>query len=227
MIFKRTGLTTCLAAAALLAGSASADSVLVNPSDFTGIRSTANGTLNATGNQAGEGFTLTWDISFDNNTNLFTYTYSFFRLPQLQPTADSNPGNYIGDPVGISHFNLETSLNFPGAGVIPHDQGQSNAGQPSDLFGLKFEDEDEEDIFFAELITDRVPVWGDVFGKKGKGGFWNAAFGTDPTEQTSDFSGWVATPDTQTTTTVIPTPAAIGGGLLLLGVMAFRRRLGG
>ncbi len=216
MIRASFRIATCLTAA-LVAGAASANYVYLDPADFTGTRSTADGSLLAPGNpnknanswQINGGYKLTWDISFDGIAGMYTYTYEFFREN--------------GSPVGISHFNLETSLDFAGAKTIKPHHG-SNPTQPSNLFGIKFEE--QGDILEAVLITDRAPVWGDVYGKKGTAGFYNAAFGTNPTDQTTDFSGWIATPNSVTTppSTVIPTPAALGGGLLLLGAMAFRRR---
>lgn len=211
MIRASMKIATCLTAA-LLAGTASAGYVYLDQSDFSGSRSTADGELLAPvsgpGSQVAGGYKLTWDINFDGNAGQYTYTYNIFREN--------------GQSVPISHFNLETSKNFEDAGTIEPHFG-SHPTQPDDLFGIKFNNEADNYV----LITDRAPVWGDVYGKKGTDGFYNANFGTDPDDQTSDFSGWVATPNAVTTppTTAVPTPAALGGGLLLLGALAFRRRL--
>lgn len=185
--------------------SALADYVYVDPGDWSGSRSTAQGELIGVGNQAQGGATLTWEITPVGN--LLKYVYTFTRES--------------GSDLEISHFNLETSANFPGARSIGN---RGDRGQPGTLFGIKFDTESSR----YELLTDRLPVWGDIFAKKGTGGFYNAGFGTDPsgsqqpTEQEQDFSAWVATPDSIPFTGV-PTPAAFGGGLVLLTGLVLRR----
>jgi len=202
-------------AGVLAASQAYAGSIYLAPGDYSGSRSTGGGGLIANGNQDGGGFVFEWAIDFGTtNADMWTYKYTIKRES--------------GSLVPISHLNLETSLDFNGASIIPNENSNlpgasGNKGQPVDIFGLKFEFESS----MYTLVTDRAPVWGDVFGKKGQGGFYNVGIGTDPTAQTTDFTNWVATPNSVKTPppgTVIPSPAAAGAGLILLGLTAFRRQ---
>lgn len=204
-----------LTTATLLSSAAYADSILVQPGDFTGSRSIGNG-LEGTGDWA-DSFEIAWEITFDANTSLYTYAYTLSNAP--------------------SHFTLEVSENFGEAEFTfigdtdgprtfsPGDDGNSNPNLPGDIFAVKF---DEEQATYT-FTTDRAPIWGDVYGKGGRGPgtapddwntVWNTGFGTDP--GSAPFTNWIATPDT--VTTQIPAPAAFGGGLVLLGLATLRRR---
>jgi len=193
------------------AGSAWASSahVYLLPTDYTGSRSTAAGLL-ADGNQAGGGFVFRWEIDFGQTfPDMWTYKYTIKRASGL--------------PVALSHLNFETSLDYPTARTLVKNHPGSPT-QPADIFGLKFNFESDT----YTLVNSRAPVWGDVYGKKGNGGFYNVGIGTDPTAQTTDFTHWVATPNSvkipPPSATTIPSPAAAGAGLILLGLTAFRRR---
>ncbi len=196
-----------------LMASASAADIYLTPGELTGSRSTAaNGGLVADGNQATGGFELSWVIDFGvTNSDKWTYVYTIKRL--------------AGSLVGISHFNLETSLNFDhpdhDAKVLVKNHPGSPT-QPADIFGIKFDFEASK----YTLVTDHAPIWGDVYGNKGTGGFYNIGIGTNPTAGDSPFTNWIATPDTVKTppTTVIPTPAALGAGLMLMGLIVARRQ---
>lgn len=188
-------------------------SVLLVPLDgnqsATGRLSTSDGTLIAV-NVPGRSdeITVDWTVSFDPQTDLFTYTYTF---------------GGVGE--GVSHFNLETSLSFTHEDFVGDDRPAlieattSNATMPADLFGIKFDF--EANIY--TITTDRVPIWGDIFGKKGStGGVYNSSFGQNPTDDTDDFGGWLATPDTDVVHT--PTPTAFLAGLSTLGALIVQRR---
>ncbi|MCX5660272.1 MAG: VPLPA-CTERM sorting domain-containing protein, partial [Planctomycetota bacterium] len=71
------------------------------------------------------------------------------------------------------------------------------------------------------LVTDRAPVWGDFYTKDGVAGglgantAWNTGFGTDAAADATDFTNWVATPDT---VSAVPVPAAAWMGLVTMGI---------
>ena len=180
--------------------------------ELQGERSTGGGGLEATGNQSGNGFTLKWDITLNNVTNLYHYKYEIFEGDGITPLAPS-------------HFNIEVSSFFEAAdmlnpsvtpdapGLIP--SGSGNPGMPSDIGrGVKFDVE----AATYEFDSPKIPVYADVYGKKGNGGFWNTGFGLDPT---APFTNWIAAPDTDdagtTTTAVVPLPGAAWMGLALFG----------
>jgi hypothetical protein len=71
-------------------------------------------------------------------------------------------------------------------------------------------------------------VWGDFYAKDGKQNnidaiAYNANFGTDPDGTTTDFSGWIATPDGGSTS--VPDASImllLGSAFIALGL--FRRK---
>ena len=207
----------------LTAGVVEASSILAT-SELQGQRTTGGGGLVANGNQAGNGFMLKWDITFNNVTKLYHYKYEIF----------DEAGN---NEIETSHFNLEVSSFFtsadlsnptvtPVVGPQTLEVAQGNEGMPSAMaWAVKFDGEDDT----YEFDSPKVPVYSDVFGKKGDGGFYNAGFGTDPTAGDSPFTNWIAAPDTDTGgTAIIPLPAALWMGLVLIGGMGagmYRRRL--
>jgi hypothetical protein len=212
----------------LTAVPASADIVPVAPGDFTGFRSKAAGTLNGSGNwtAAGSGLAVSWVIT--EAAGVYTYVYDF--------TNGGTQG-------GFSHLLLETSLNFlqsdlqAGSGAVdegprtfsPSDPGNGNPNLPADLYGMKY-DTAGANSGSITLITRRVPVWGDFYAKDGDAGglganaIWTTSFGLDPTVTTSNFSGWIPTPDTNVVA-VVPLPPAAWAGLAMLGGAATFNRL--
>ena len=226
---------------------ASADSILVPPNagpfHWTGTRSTPTLGVVSTGGQtgthgpeswaappAGGGFMVHWDISRNGDGN-FVYDYWFTK--QSGATLDK----------AVSHFTLQVSNSFtidqvlPGSsagnGPIrgPGDWGPSpsNPGIPGTFYGLKFDGSGVGTNQHMILVTTRLPIWGSFYTKDGvtsgvENAAWNSGFTgtgeafTRPSSSTSDFTGWIPTPDTLNSTPLpVPLPAAAWMGMALMG----------
>lgn len=185
-------------------------------------RSTTGGGVIGTQNwgTGGDGFKISWDITQVGSN--FHYIYSI---------TDATGGALSKD---MSHFILQLSNNITGQNFAsnifnvsgatitdgprtfsPSDPGSSNPGLPGDIYGIKFETFDSASSPSFSFDSTRAPVWGDFYTKDGKTGqqdvyAYNAAFGTSPDGNTTDFNGWIARPDT---TVAVPEPST----WLLLG----------
>ena len=189
---------------------------------FAGSLSAAGGGLVGTEEWNSSSTTFSWEVDFINN--LWHYDYHF-----------SAPAK------NVSHILIEVSNGsdpftdqnvFPGTSAhegpqLFGPQGNSNPNIPEPVYSLKFNGTSTNENF--SIVTDRAPVWGDVYGKDGKNSsskndviFYNAGFtssDTDPANPPSNGSVQfhALVPDTKTTTppsNVIPEPSS----LLLLGL---------
>jgi hypothetical protein len=213
----------CLAAAALiaLAPAARADAIAVPVSDWTGSRSTPDSAGIVAFNDwtaANGGIKISWNITFDGGTNLYTYVYTFTNADGSTLSPD------------LSHWLLETSPDFtagdigtgsrqPIEGPVTWTEGMGNPGIPSPLFGIKFDSGSDVSASYT-LISSKSPIWGDFYAKDGGGvgagsvHAYNTNCGTDPTGSTMDVTGWIPVPDTNGPTTAVPAPPA----LVLMGI---------
>lgn len=199
--------------------------------DWTGQRTlTSGGGLNSAGtgnNPFATGTGISWVISLDSVTNLYTYEYSFFR------PSDRNGSQ----PLTVSHFILELSpgciiegqseciwdpnsqTEFRSAWM--NDTGNSNPGLPGSIYGVKFDTE----LSTYTFISDRNPVWGNFYAKKAQDGLWN--LGLEAAYSQSDNALYfIPRPDTDSPGGEIPEPGTLlllGAGLTALGL--FRRRI--
>lgn len=123
------------------------------------LNSGVGGGLTANGLWDNGGITFSWDVNFDNLTNLWTYDY----------TWDTTSGK------SLSHVIVELSPNLTSLadGTSPHEintysgADPSNPNMPGPMYGAKFDGASETTVNFT-IVTDRAPVWGDVYGKGGK-----------------------------------------------------------
>ncbi len=225
-------LSLCFAAAA----AASATPVYgtpVLPADWTGQRTlladNSGGltSLGAGNNPFQPGTGISWVISFNNVTNLYTYSYSFFG-------PSDNKGT---QPLEVSHFILELS---PGCIIEGQSEciwdpnsetefrsdwnssgpGKSNPGLPGSIYGVKFDTERSTYTF----VSDRNPVWGNFYAKKANDGLWNLGLET-AYSQSDNTLYFIPRPDTDSPAGQIPEPGTLfllGAGLVALGLI--RRR---
>jgi len=202
---------------------ARADFVFVTGADLVGSRTSSDPSELEAGGAWGlpNGFTVHWIIAVASaEGTLWSYHYWFSA-----PTG------------GVSHWVVEVSPSFRRSNILEYGLSSlegprtfgtgpenSNPNIPGSIFGAKW---DPGEIWF---LSDRAPIWGDFYARNGVAGdlgrnyAFNANFGWDPDIGTTDFSGWVPTPDTLSS---VPEPASV----VLLGItvaalgLAYKSRL--
>jgi hypothetical protein len=170
------------------------------------------------------GFVITWQVT-DNLNGTWTYRYTITDESGDTPTKGvSHLLIELSDlDVVLTPDTLETSADWS------TQPGSSNPGIPGSLLGVKLEWGSTD---YVEFTADREPKWGDFYAKDGQEQepagkedviAYNSGFGTEPTDLTTDFSPWIAVPDTGGggPQGLIPEPTTIAlvglgiGGLLL------------
>ena len=124
--------------------------------------------LYATAKWADEDTTLSWTITDEDPSAPAEYQWKYTYTLSV-PKKD------------ISHFILEASNGenpFTDANLTDvtgtdeyevnlFSPGPSNPDMPGDLYGIKFDDLEEEQLTIS-FFSDRDPVWGDFYAKGGK-----------------------------------------------------------
>ncbi len=193
-------------------------------SDLTGSRdSEANGGVTVSSADWASGdFSISWVITQDSLTKLWTYTYTVPVGPShtiIEVTDGDKPFTYES---GYTELEVKP--------YSPDDTGNSNPNLPNEMYGAKTE---KEDLITITIVTQHAPVWGVFYSKAGnssEGGklsAWSNALNYD-SYQTSNYK-----PDGTPLTTNdfivrpngVPEPATMS--LLALGglaILARRRR---
>ncbi len=218
----KSKLTYCVIAVAFaLLGVSSlyGDSVSVDPTDFTGSRTSApGGGITATGPWADGGFALSWNIA-DNQDGTYSYQYKITGLGGGELTKD------------VKYWMLQLTPSIDWTGVFDNlgfstevdnfKKGKKNPGMPGELFGLKFEDGTLE----VSFVTDYAPEWGSFYARvegKKKDYAYNTGFGTDPAG--TDFTNWIPVDGINS----VPEPSTLilllSGTGLLAGAARFRKK---
>ncbi len=166
--------------------------------------------------------TMNWNVVYDLDTNLFSYTYTFTQ-PGTNPKNISHVILEVTNPALPGDFSSVSSNVSPVAPATWTSDG-SNPNMPEGVYGIKFNNSGTSyaaNPFIISFVTWREPVWGDIYVKDGnQGQAWNKGF-TYAT--TADSSWYVARPDGSAT---VPVPAAVwllGAGLI--GLVGIRRRV--
>ena len=190
----------CVIASMILCAPAAHAVVVV---DYDGSLSAVGGGLTATEQWATSGV-FTWHVEFDDATGFWTYNY-----------------NYTAGAKNISHIEVEVSDNFTAddfeAGTSAHAlddpttygpglHGGSDSGIPGNFYAVKFTPISDTLSHDFTIVTERAPVWGDVFGRDGKNDqndvyFYNTGFlAADPANAPGDGSvnNHILRPDTHT-----------------------------
>ena len=105
---------------------------------------------------------LTYDVSFDDQSHSYFYNYTFDGIAPVK---------------NISHVITQVSSNFTAAeilgGTTPGDgladygpQGNSNTGIPGTISGLKWTPTGTN-VFSWTIETNRAPMWGNFYAKDG------------------------------------------------------------
>jgi hypothetical protein len=184
---------------------------------YSGTRTVQGGDLVVIGNDNDNSWAdgrLDWLIAPEAGLLRYTYTFTGFNSSS------------------ISHFTLDLSDNCANdAGCVTQGQVKDGTGawQNATLeFGnkdgivgaVKFDDGGESALVVYTFLSNRAPVYGDLFVKSGQNDLKNAGF----ENRVSENANWyVARPDTVffQEDTPVPEPATsalLGAGLLLLGV---------
>jgi hypothetical protein len=165
-------------------------------------------------------FTVFWDIDKgDDNTWRYTYSMS-------------------GTIPGLSHWIIQVSDSFTTANLLTGSTSPqalntyssadpSNPGLPSTIFGLKWDVPDGANTITSVILTDRMPVWGNIYLKGGSDAYaynvnWFGSANGTSVAQNSDLFGYIGRPDSLTQPPdppdpPVPSPAVLW--LMLLGAV--------
>lgn len=190
-----------------------------------------------TGTLTGDGGGIFATDGWNSTLTSFTYTVTVPEGPGLV----NYKYEFSVPEKGISHLIIEVSDNFTLDDIFPQvgeiktyaddDQGASNPGLPSPMFGIKFESGGIDELnWVIEFNSRRLPTWGDFYSKDGtdeQGAIdvyaYNSGFGADPPSDpeadgyiepsSTPYNNKILVPDTR-----IPEPATLlvlGLGLML------------
>jgi hypothetical protein len=222
---NKTLLAFSIAAMLAPVTAANADIIGVPPTDWTGVRTKDPGGIDGSGNWLANPITLSWVITRDAGTGVYSYTYTFTHAPG----ETSHFILQISDGKTLSDFQFSSTGG--GAAQAPTTYGNGgNPGMPHSFYGIKFDGTSGNTTVIA-FNTTLDPIWGSFYAKDGMAGglgqnaAWNTGLNnsTRPDVGTTDFRGWIATPDGAAKTVPEPgTMLLLGGGML--GIAASLRR---
>ena len=185
--------------------------------------------------------TFCFEVDDFTDPNYWTYSYTFTGIKEKN-----------NEPQDISHIIIEVSDGFLSESIKDIIDGDdtyvesyelkpyssassSNPDMPEEgIYGIKWDTANDPEVFSFWIVSDRSPMWGDVYGKAAQSGIYNVGFGDepDPLYPDSDFVNadtydYALVPDTMSSTP-IPEPTTmvlLGSGLLGLVGLSMRKLL--
>lgn len=136
------------------------------PSELIGSRdSSATGGVTASADWADGNFSISWVITQDSQTNLWTYQYT------LTVTAKS-PSHTIIEVTEdeIDPFQYEEGSSSVDAVKTFVPGEASNPNLPNALYGAKHDYSDDSNAAITTIVTQHAPVWGVFYTKDGRTG---------------------------------------------------------
>lgn len=231
--------TSLLAVASLFALAASAPAA---HAQVWGTDAAYTGTTNLMGSLGYNDMTVSWTVTPTTTTGVLQYTYTFagYRSPAISHLILGLTDGSVGGTTRCTLTNgcltnlqyaagpSATFTNAPGAPSLgDYAAARGNPGFPeaAEFYGAKFEPlPDVTGALRIRFLSNRLPVWGDVYAKGGSNQFaYNAGLADRASTSTADF---VARPD-GVPQAVVPEPTTYAMlGLGLAGVAVLRRRRG-
>jgi hypothetical protein len=137
----------------------------VDADDFEGSVEWSSGIF-ATGNWEATGTELSWDITEDSG--LYTYEYSW-----ATPTGSKELSHIIielttGTDIIDLIYNTPSIEGHSTGTFTADDQGASNPGIPSSIYGIKFDLAEDSTTFGFTFTSNQAPVWGNFYAKDGQ-----------------------------------------------------------
>ncbi|MDX2039508.1 MAG: PEP-CTERM sorting domain-containing protein [Isosphaeraceae bacterium] len=177
--------------------------------------------------------TLTWEIAdLGNDTWSYRYIFTGFTpavshliLELSYDAVYDEAGDLSPDPLAVDDPE-ENGVDFPSGDVIfgTYGPASGNPGFPAgtSIVGVKFDNLGSSPLTI-EFLSNRAPVWGNVYAKGGKSSLWNTGL---QNLSSSDIQNFIARPNGGSVTSV-PEPATLAStalGLVFAAIVRFRRR---
>ncbi|MCF8068466.1 MAG: PEP-CTERM sorting domain-containing protein [Desulfobacterales bacterium] len=193
--------------------------------ELEGSRSSAiNDGITANADWADGGISLSWNI--DQEEGLWTYIYT------AEVTTKHDVSHFILEvtDTGEDLFNIYEGTDVEIEGPDTFTSGASNPDMPIEMYGIKFDFGGDDGIATYTIVTDRAPVYGVFYAKKGKDketkkfiSAWSDALNYGDYRTNTDLNAmdFIVRPDGSD----VPVPGAVwlfGSGLL--GMVGLRRR---
>jgi hypothetical protein len=173
------------------------------------------------------GFSISWDITYDFATDLWTYEYTLSADRKdvshfiFELTEGANQDEFFN--LTINDVSVDFGSTVEGPQIWDGSHGNSSPGWPEDaeLYGIKF-DEGGNPVTYS-FSTYNDPVWGNFYAKSGRdNGQWvyvyNNALGMEGFESDNPLD-FIVRPDGGDTPPVVPEPVSsvlfITGGAIL------------
>ena len=201
-----------------------------NLTTYSGSLSYGTAGLVAGGDWADDATVLSWVVGQSASPGMWCYEYTL-----IVPTkAISHVIIEASDDPAFTLSNLfspdSTPLDWIGEEIVGWhgtENGNGNIDMPEDMYGIKFEADDDAEAtaLVLSFYSDRVPIWGDFYAKGACGGskslpctLYNEGFLTaDPLASPADGTilNHILVPDSATSDDPPPPAVPVPGALLL------------